>query len=68
MPPDVEGNLWVEVRLPGFELFVPLFVPLMLSLAYPAYSLLPNVRRNRRKNLGLCVKCEDDVAGASLLS
>ncbi len=61
MPPDVEGKLWVETALPGFELYTPLFVPLILSLLCPAYSLLPHVRRNKRKKLGLCQKCGYDL-------
>ena len=51
---------------PWLVLVVPLWLPTLAFLTILWIS--PMHRRRKRKKLGLCMNCEDDVAGASLLS
>ncbi len=44
-----------------FSIRIPLWLPIVLFAAYPAYRLLPLHRRRKRNKLGLCVKCGYDL-------
>jgi hypothetical protein len=60
---------WFERGATGTTRHIPLYLPVVLLAPYPMIRLLPVAyRRRKRRNLGLCLNCEDDVAGASLLS
>ena len=55
-------------RAPGEHYWIlPLWLPTSVFTLSTFCFLVPYNRRHRRRKLGLCVKCEDDVAGASLL-
>ena len=44
-----------------YRILIPLWLPIVLFAAYPAYRLLPFHRRRKRKKLGLCLKCGYDL-------
>ena len=44
-----------------YHILIPLWLPIVLFAAYPAYRLLPFHRRRKRKKLGLCLKCGYDL-------
>ena len=46
------------------HVYMPLWVPLLISGILPAYALLPVHRRRKRKKLGLCLKCGYDLRGS----
>jgi len=47
-----------------FRILIPLWLPIALFAAYPAYRLLPLHRRRKRKKLGLCVRYGYDLRGS----
>ena len=45
------------------HVYMPLWVPLLMSGILPAYALLPIHRRRKRKKLGLCLTCGYNLKG-----
>ncbi len=46
------------------RVFIPLWLPILILSGLLFWSLLPALRRRKRKKLGLCVKCGYDLRGS----